>query len=189
VILKGLIAATPEERALAIIGEKGRSGQEGVYAVGDEIPGQASIQGIFVDRVILLRAGELETLYLEAREEDRKARTTPPPAAGARGQQRLSRDYVEQRLANLPDLAKEVGVQVHNRDGVQYGFRLVSAQGSDFLSSLGLRSGDILYEVNGIRLSDASNAFTAYEQLRNAREIRLTFERDGVQESRIFSIQ
>jgi general secretion pathway protein C len=186
-VLKGLIAANPEEKALAIISEKSKDGKEMVYGLGEEIPGKAIIQGIHADRVILLRAGKLETLYLETDEENRNREPARPAAVA--GRQRVSRGYVEEKLANLPDLAREVGVQVHTRNGSQYGFQLVSAQGSEFLTNLGLQAGDILYEVNGIRLSDASSALTAYEQLREARDIQLVIERDGTRQTKSFSIQ
>jgi general secretion pathway protein C len=184
--LRGLISAMPEDRALAIISEKSKDGKDTVYAMGEEVPGKAVIHGIYADRVILLRAGKLETLYLETEEGNRSREPARPVAAG---RQRVSRDYVQDKLANLPDLAREVGVQVHTRNGVQYGFQLVSVQGSDFLNNLGLQAGDILYEVNGIRLSDASSALTAYEQLREARDIQLVIERDGTRQTKTFSIQ
>jgi general secretion pathway protein C len=191
--LKGIIAVIPEERALAIISEKAREGNDQVYGIGETVPGNAIIQGIYADRVILLRAGKLETLYLETEGEPR-SREVARPVAG-RPQKPITRGYVAERMANLPDLAKEVGVQVHTRDGRQQGYELVSAHGSEFLTSLGLQAGDIIYEANGIRFSDASGALTAYEQLKEmlmtggSREIQLVIERDGVRQTKTVSLQ
>ena len=187
-ILKGLVATSDGERGLAVIAEKGRRGGEGVYGIGDTVPGNAAIEAIFADRVILRRAGKLETLYLETPEEGVAVRAptgraspaaTRTVAAGDRRQ--ISRRYVEQTLANLPDLARQVEVHIHNPEGGRHGFRLVAQQGSDFLNNLGLQPDDILYEINGIPLTDAGAAMVAFEQLRNARELRLILERDGAQ--------
>ncbi|MFU8818319.1 MAG: type II secretion system protein GspC [Desulfurivibrio sp.] len=182
-LLKGLVATSNGERGLAVIAEKGRRGGDGVYGIGDQVPGNATIEAIFVDRVILRRAGKLETLYLESREEGATPRAASAPAAGrsapAGDQRQLSRRYVEQTLANLPDLARQVEVHIHNPEGGRHGFRLVAQQGSEFLNNLGLQPGDILYEINGIPLTDAGAAMVAFEQLRSARDIRLVFERAG----------
>lgn len=200
--LKGLLATTSSERGWAVIAEKGRRGQDSVYVHGDTVPGNATIEAIFVDRVILRRAGQLETLYLEGRDEKQQVsaveprrpattaaqRRTPAPAAPA-GRQ-LSRSYVDQTLANLPDLAREVEIHIHNPAGGRQGFRLVAPQGaSSFLENLGLQSGDILYEVNGIPLSDAGAAMVAFEQLRDAPNIHLVFERDGAQQQSTIAIR
>lgn len=176
-LLKGLVATSNGERGLAVIAEKGRRGGDGVYGLEDQVPGNATIEAIFVDRVILRRAGKLETLYLESREDRPSPRSAP-----AGDQRQLSRRYVEQILANLPDLARQIEVHIHNPEGGRHGFRLVAQQGSEFLNNLGLQPGDILYEINGIPLTDAGAAMVAFEQLRSARDIRLVFERAGAQQ-------
>lgn len=180
-VLKGVVAATPMEQALAIIGEKGK--QDAVYGVGDELPGKAVVKAIHIDQVILQRAGKLETLFLEELASSGQA-----PAAASPHRQ-IDRSLMEQRLANIPELAKEVGVEIESRNGSQYGYKLVSASGSQFLENLGLKAGDVLYEVNGIRLSDASQAISAYEKLQNAQEVWLVFERDGRRQTKTFSIK
>lgn len=64
-ILNGLMFSTSRARSLAIISENGQPGQEGVYGVGDALPGNATIEAIFADRVILRRSGHRETLSLK----------------------------------------------------------------------------------------------------------------------------
>ncbi|MDF1613754.1 type II secretion system protein GspC [Desulfurivibrio dismutans] len=189
--LKGLLATADGRRGLAVIAE--RRGDDEVYGVGDTVPGNAEIEAIYPDRVLLRRAGQLETLYLEDRDEDlpvagrRAPAATTAPAGGERRQ--VSRSFVNSTLANLPDLARQVEVYIHNPEGGRHGFRLAAPGGSDFLDILGLEPDDILYEVNGIPLSDAGAAMVAFEELRNAREIRLVFERDGQQRSSTIAIR
>lgn len=196
-LLKGLLASPTGRRGLAVIAERGRGGGEEVYAIGDTVPGNAVIEAVYPDRVLLRRAGRLETLFLEDR-DDEPPPTSVAPAGRSRAQSRapaapdrsaVSRTFVDESLANLPALARQVEVHIHNPEGGRHGFRLVAPGGSDFLDQLGLQPNDILYEVNGIPLSDAGAAMIAFEQLRNAREIRLEYEREGRPQSRTITIR
>ncbi|WP_157861477.1 type II secretion system protein GspC [Desulfurivibrio alkaliphilus] len=192
--LKGLLATADGRRGLAVIAE--RRGKDEVYGVGDTVPGNAEIEAIYPDRVLLRRAGNLETLYLEDRKEEppvaarpRTRSRTPAAASPDSEPRRVSRSFVNSAMANLPDLARQVEVHIHNPEGGRHGFRLVAPGGSDFLETLGLQPNDILYEVNGIPLTDAGAAMVAFEELRNAREIRLVYERDGRQRSSTIAIR
>ncbi|MFN2369329.1 MAG: hypothetical protein ABR605_10375, partial [Desulfurivibrionaceae bacterium] len=61
----------------------------------------------------------------------------------------IDNSYLEERLNDIPSLAREVGVEVYKEDDVQQGYRLISARGSSLLRELGLQPGDVLHEVNG----------------------------------------
>ena len=58
--LLGVFQTADTEKASAIIAEKGKEGE--LYRIGDSIPGNASLEEVYPDRVILRRAGRLETL-------------------------------------------------------------------------------------------------------------------------------
>jgi general secretion pathway protein C len=61
--LQGLMNVDEPERARAIIGES--NGKSGTYAIGQEVPGGATIERIQLDGVILKRAGKLESLPMQ----------------------------------------------------------------------------------------------------------------------------
>ncbi|MDZ7641027.1 MAG: type II secretion system protein GspC [Desulfurivibrio sp.] len=194
-ILKGLLGSASGERGLALIAEQGKSDE--VYGIGDRVPGDATVEAIFPDRVILRRSGELETLYLEEHDDESLGQASFGRNAArsggerpARGDtRRVSRRYVNQALNNLPELAREVEVHIHNPEEGRRGFRLVSPEGSDFLDEIGLRPGDIIYEINGIPLTDAGAGMTAFNQLRDASKISLVYERDGRQHQATITIR
>jgi general secretion pathway protein C len=56
------------------------------------------------------------------------------------------------------------------------------------LDDLGLKPGDILLEVNGIKLIDAHRGLLAYQKLRDAQEISMAVERNGVPKTMIYAI-
>jgi len=194
-VLKGLLATTSSTRSLAVIGEKGKPGQEGVYGVGDTVPGNATIEAIFAKRVILRRAGRLEALFLE--DKDAIPQGSPPPSsppAPVEESRQISRQYVNNTLANLPELAKNIEAHIHRPEDGRQGILLVAPGGHELLDSafqknIGLQAGDILYEINGIPLTDPSAALSAFEKLRDARAISVVFERNGVERNMTLAIR
>lgn len=201
-VLRGVLGLKPKKRALALISERDKSNSEDVYAVGDMIAGVAELKEIYSEHVVLLRAGRLEILQLE---ED--VRAIPlPPQSGEQGTAKVARTgpdivnrgdgvhwqinqgYLKERLADLPSLAKEVGLDIYRENNVQKGYRLISTRGSKMLDDLGLKPGDVLLEVNGIKLMDAHRGLLAYQKLREAPEISMAIERNGVTKTMIYSI-
>lgn len=192
--LKGVIAFKPDAKALAIISEKGKNKEDMVYGIGDQVPGNAEIRGIYPDRVILSRAGKYETLMMT---EDTDS--TPSPSKNSQeGRKReerrsdanvrnmgdgknwqIDKSYWQEKISDIPGLAKEVGVEVYKEGGKQTGFRLTSNSGGKLLTELGLKAGDVIYEVNGIKLTNASQGLTAYNKIKNAPQVNVVVGRNG----------
>lgn len=202
-ILKGVVGLKPKKLSFALISEKGRTEEEGVYGIGDIVAGGAELREIHREHVVLFRAGKLEILQLE---ED-VVRTTAPAAGGgesaavksgrsgpgiaSRGDGvhwQINQAYLNERMADLPTLAKEIGLDVYKENDMQKGYRLISSRGSKLLEDLGLKPGDVLLEVNGIKLVDAHRGLLAYQKLREAAEVNMSVERNGVTKNMIYSI-
>jgi general secretion pathway protein C len=196
-ILKGVIAAQPMSRALAIIADKS-GGNEQLYGLGEQIPGNAIISEIYADRVIISRGGVLETLLLEGSQPP--SATAQPAAARAANSSanisalgdgnswRIKQDYWEKRLADLPGLAREIGVEIYKENNQQRGYRLISAQGSRLLTSLGLQPGDILLSVNGRAMTTVQDGLAAYQQIRNGGRVQIEIKRNGRLERKTYNI-
>ncbi|MGB5325049.1 MAG: type II secretion system protein N [Pseudomonadales bacterium] len=60
-VLRGAFAANDSEAAGAIIEDDRKVANH--YAIGDQLPGEATLRAIYADRVVLARNGLLETLY------------------------------------------------------------------------------------------------------------------------------
>jgi general secretion pathway protein C len=200
--LKGVIAIQPMSRALAIIAEKGGNNEQ-LYGLGDQIPGNATIRVIYPDRVIINRSGMLETLFLEG---SQPAGTTDSSQPAGRNRTRsanvggtisslgdgtsfeIQQNYWNQRLADLPGLSREVGVQIYKENDKQMGYKLMASRGSSLLSSLGLQAGDILLSVNGRAMNSVQNGLAAYQEIRNGGQVRIEIIRNGQRESRVYNI-
>ena len=167
--------------AIIVVG----NAEEAVFGVGERVAGQAQIDGIYADRVILERNGSLETLRLseqglngEAIDGDSARRD-----GGNREIQRIARRARElrQRLVRNPlELARMVRFQPYRRDGELIGYRIQPRSAdAQLLADLGLRPTDVITEVNGLSLRDPNQAQQALERMRTARTISVTWLRDG----------
>lgn len=212
--LRGVIAVSTKDRALAIISEKGKQ-EDNIYAVGEQVPGEAEIREILADRVILLRNGKLETLWLEEIEtagggvalQSRKNRSYDRDDdddntavydipggvinAGDGIHWQVSPRYKETQLANVGNIVKEVGIQAYSPNGVQEGYQVLAARGRSnrLLQQFDIRPGDIIYEVNGYKLSDIKNSVTAVKNVKEASELRVLLGRDGQMIPRVITIK
>lgn len=189
-ILKGIVSANPMSRALAIIAEKKPGSEDLVYAVGDALPGNARVVEIYADRIILSRAGRHETLFLHEQVSESRSMggTQTISSAGDGTHWKINEAYWQQRLADIPSLAREVGVDIYKEGNVQKGYKLISARGSQLLKDLGLAPGDILHEVNGVKLTSVHQGLAAYQKIRNASEIRVLVSRNGQRQTRVYTI-
>ncbi len=69
--LLGIMASTDQAKARAFIASQGSKAK--VYKVNDEIVDGGRISSIYADRVVLLRDGRLETLYLDWTKRNEKS--------------------------------------------------------------------------------------------------------------------
>jgi type II secretory pathway component PulC len=63
--------------------------------------------------------------------------------------------------------------------GAMRGLRVRPATRADLLQASGLRTGDLILSVNGVRLDGAAAARTVAQSFQSAGEVRLSIERDG----------
>ncbi|MEN8721032.1 MAG: type II secretion system protein GspC, partial [Oceanococcaceae bacterium] len=162
------------------------------YSVGMDVPGGATIHAVLSDRVLLRRAGRLETLRLE-----KELPTSPdavvsvPPARGlpagteilgAEAAMKLS--SIRAELLTDPTKASQyMRMQPARRDGALVGYRIYPGRDRQLFREMGLRPGDILTRVNGVDLNDPSRSLQLLGELSQASNIDITIERAGNQQS------
>ncbi len=175
--LHGVLAYDPEADALAIISE-GR-GEERVYAIGDELPGSATLEEVLADHVILKRNGRLEKLRLPEQ-------STPVALSARAGSATEITDLSPRQLRDSivkdpMQFARKVRTIPHKEDGKLIGYKLSARDYEDVLAQYGLQPDDIVTEVNGTALNDPKTSLRALRSLATATEINATIVRDGVE--------
>lgn len=191
--LSGVLTTGDPVRARALISSP--QDDEKPYAVGDKVPGGASLEEIHPRFVIISRNGRREKLSLTAEEGQvtgavsdrggrfRQAAPTPSQATGSAGPsqdvvQELA-DVREQVLQNPQTASQYVRLQPVYEQGKIKGYRLYPGQEPELFRKLGLQPGEVATSVNGVSLDDPATAFKMLGELANANQVTVTLERGG----------
>ncbi len=177
--LLGVFQNADTKRATAIIAEKGKEGE--LYHIGDSIPGNAKLEEVYPDRVILRRAGRLETLRWSdnalggVTEVTRDPAPRPAPTAPA-GNEGGAADLARQRTTIIGQLGLEPVTE-----GGSAGYRLGKRAPKQLLAQVGLQSDDVILSVNGHPLGTESNDMAALRSYQDTQQASIVVQRGDQQ--------
>ena len=104
-----------------------------------------------------------------------KVAPRPRPPQGT-----LYRDDVNALIERgFPEFLKRVEVEPRLVDGQFRGWSIVNLNPSDFWSDVDLKPGDIVTRVNDLPIERETEAFDAFESLKQSDALRVAFQRDG----------
>lgn len=92
---------------------------------------------------------------------------------------RLSRNLLDELLANPTLLSRSARLVPSYKDGKAQGFKLFAIRPSSILASLGFKNGDTLARINGHELSSPDKALEVYTKIRDANKIECDLVRRG----------
>ena len=180
--LRGILSSGEEGSGQAIIAAN--RGEDKTYRVGQAIDNASGtkLYSVFWDRVLLDRGeGRVETLRLPKEllgTPPTRARgpvMAPPPVAAPAANETL-RNVLSQNASRFSDIVR-VAPQIEQ--GKVVGFRVQPAKDRPTFDALGLVPGDVVTQINGIALDDASKGLQAFEALGEATQANVTVLRDG----------
>jgi type II secretion system protein C len=73
-------------------------------------------------------------------------------------------------------------------DGKFHGFRIAALHDAKFWSGVDLKPGDVVTAVNGLPIERPGQAQNAFDSLEGARELRVSYERDGKPRELVYPI-
>lgn len=178
-VLKGLLAATPMQRASAIIA-LGKGGKEDIYGIGDRVS-NATVKEIYADRVILENNGRFETLTLpkefantgpEAKATGRRSAITPGGVLG----------NIRSKILKNPTSFGDYAIPIpYNENGKLRGYRLQPQGDRALFDQVGLDPNDVIVELNGVKLNNPNRSLKALRKLQNAKSMDITVLRNGAE--------
>lgn len=202
--LHGTLAENDPKTGMAMIADD--SGTEKAYRVGDLLPGGATLDEIYPDRVILLHEGASETLALPVEQPNAPINPNAAPGAPASSSVAASVPRGSAPAANLPvgivytppvatgpvdfsklqqqlgvdpaSLARQVTALPVMVNGKMTGVRL-SGGPEALVARLGLKADDVVTSVNGMALDSPARLPQLLENLKNAARVEATVLRDG----------
>jgi general secretion pathway protein C len=190
--LSGVFASDEPERARAIVGDP--RGQEESYAVGDPLPGGATLSEIYPDRIILERGGRFETLRLPKEESvagpRRVSHRDALRASSSTGSGRAAafRRYRNEIRRNPASFLNYVRATPHKEGGRFVGFALQEGPQSGAFQELGLSPGDVVTAINGVEIESPADGLKAMQALREGDSVNVTLLRDGQETTLSFTL-
>ncbi|MDU0353223.1 type II secretion system protein GspC [Paraglaciecola aquimarina] len=185
--LTGVVASTNEDEGAAIIENRG---QQQTYGIGEKIEGtNASLKEVYADRVIIKNGPQHETLMLDGvdytkansqKEANQKPRLINTPQVTDQ-RRTLSDDAIEatrelqQQPANFTDY---IAVSPQRKDGELTGYRVSPGKKPSLFKAVGLVSGDIITELNGLDLTDMQQSLEAMNMLKELQSLQMTVLRE-----------
>ncbi len=184
--LKGLLAVSNAAHAIAIIADD--RGKEKHYRTGAMLPGNAKLHTIYTDRVILSRAGRLETLRLPKTKLSKGSvvRKTVSSRPKKSRQVRAGSSLKSMRnnlIKNPQEIWKNIRIEpkMSKSGGIQ-GYTL-NHKDKQLMRSLGIRRTDIITSVNGMPLNDPTSLYQIIDILKTTQQLNLSIIRNGAEET------
>ncbi len=176
-VLLGTIASQDPKHGIAIISD---GGPAKVYAIGDNIAG-AALHSVYLDHVLLDRAGTLETLLLpRLLSGTRPAPLARRPAADPRTA--IAVDNIRRMVQQDPGILDQVMRTVASYDnaaGKLRGFRTYPGRNRAIFTKLGLKPGDLVTAINGTLLDDPQHSQEVFNTIQTSDHVTVTVERGG----------
>ncbi|MGO9992087.1 MAG: type II secretion system protein GspC [Steroidobacteraceae bacterium] len=173
-VLAGTIASQDPKRGVAIISDGGPSK---VYSVGDNVNG-ATLHSVYLDHVILDRAGTLETLVLPRLLPGSR----PAPRAGGDPRTVAAVDNIRRMVQQDPGILDQVMRTVASYDnaaGKLRGFRAYPGKNRAIFNKLGLKPGDLVTAINGTVLDDPAHSQDVFNTIQSSDHVTVTVDRAG----------
>lgn len=175
-VLSAVFAANDPTKGLAVIGESPQAAK--VYAVGATVRPGTRLHSVYLDRVILDRNGNLETLSLP-RPSTAGIAITRSAAAPRAGGNQFADNLRRIAETNPTAFAEVVRPQPVFANGVQRGYRVYPGRNRQQFAKLGLQPGDLVLSINGTPLDDPQRGMEIFNTIGTSDRVSVTVERNG----------
>jgi general secretion pathway protein C len=189
--LTGVVSSTDPKVGAAVVENNGK---QNTYGVGDKIDGtNATLDQLYIDRVIIKNGLARETLMLDGidfneanqiREQGyrQQAQEFDTPQGPVEFQMpdsdsdqssasvREMREQINQSPKGFTDF---IAIKPHAPNGALIGYQVSPGKQAEFFSNVGLRSGDVITQINGLDLSDPAQSLEAINVLREAQFLQM----------------
>ena len=185
--LMGLRRGSGSIKSSAIV--EGPDKKQAIYYIGDKLPsGGAVVEEIFIQHMIISRQGKYETLTLftvlnskqvsDPVKEEVSAPSFTDLSNSAFMTKKLNK-YKKLALKEPSALSSVVDIQPL-LDGDDFiGYKLSPGVDSRFFQKAGLRRGDVLTSVNGVKLDSPNKVLSLMSSLALSSDLDLTIDRGG----------
>jgi len=191
-VLVGTIVAGEDSFALIKSGSK-----TSIFQLGDELAPGVFVSEISRKLVVLKDHGVRKELPLKQRKgAGARLVRQKNPAASKRGivavdenSWKISKAVAKNARLNLNSLLQTARMIPQVKNGKTVGFKLVELEKGSLLEQIGLRVGDLVVEINHVKLNSPEKALQIFQQIREANNISLGLMRNGKLETFEYSFE
>jgi len=181
--LTGVAARATGGCALVIV-----QGQpEAAFCSGEEISPGVRLDTVERDRIVIVRNGVREAVFMKDAEGGAVGAAAPPPPIVqpvGTDRQVVDRRQLQQQLGR-PEFLNQALI-VPNPDG---GFLVRQVQAGSLYEKLGLRPGDVIRNVNGQPLTSMDDVMRLYQQFGTAQRVLVDVQRQGRSETLYYDMR
>ena len=190
--LVGTIAAGEDSLALIKVGTK-----VGIFRLNEKLAPGLVVSAIERKLVVLQDHGARRELPLKqrkgakaqiARQSDTAVASQGVVAVDGNRWQ-VSKVVIDNARANLNSLLQTARMVPQIKNGKTIGFKLVEIETGSLLENIGLRVGDLIVEINQVKLNSPEKALQIFQQVREANNISLGLIRNGKSETFEYSFE
>ncbi|MBT4837675.1 MAG: hypothetical protein HON94_10060 [Methylococcales bacterium] len=172
-ILKGVFSSDSPSQSWAIIAKK--HGDDKFYHINEKIQANTTLAGIFPSYVLLKRNSKFEALYIKIDKHTDSTIVQKSSHISSGRQQTI--DNIRQQFMNNPNNINKMGrIEYASVNGKFTGIRVYPSRS---FKNLGIQSGDIVKEINGVSLNSPLQALKASQILLKASSINAVILRNG----------
>lgn len=184
--LRGILASDDPKQGIAQIQNSKKV--EKHFIVGDTVFGIATLEEIYRDRVIILHNGKYETLLLP--EEFLNTKHFENAKLIQERKKALTKFRALFLNSDIDELLKLFEFDTAWKNGGFAGFiiRVLGEKGVELLTTLGLKDGDLITVLNGLRFSESLEASQQLKELKYQTSIDIIVERNGQEMPFHFSV-
>jgi general secretion pathway protein C len=186
--LTGVVASSVKDQGAAIIENRN---QQQTYGIGEKIEGTSvSLKEVYADRVIIKNGSSNETLMLDGVDYNKNTnQLSQPPLANLQPSDQ-GPEELRQTLSNEAILAGRelqdqpasfidyIAVSPHRPDGELLGYRVSPGKKPTLFKAAGLKSGDVITDINGLDLTDMQEALEAMNMLKELQSLQMSVQRE-----------
>ena len=188
--LTGVVSSSVKDQGAAIIENRN---QQQTYGIGEKIEGtNASLKEVYADRVIIKNGSSSETLMLDGVDYNKISNqsinqpiqapvTISQPNTQDPGRRTLSDDAIQasKELQDQPaSFIDYIAVSPHRPNGELLGYRVSPGKKPALFKAAGLKSGDVITDINGLDLTDMQQAIEAMNMLKELQSLQMSVQRE-----------
>lgn len=186
-ILKGLYGSGTKGFAIVVL--KSSPKNTSIISVGEEFSGYV-LKTILREGVVFTKAGKDYVLFMDNVKEGEAAQINTPvyTPANPEDKKTVSKTDIEFYAKNPNEIWKDISIDEVKVGNEIKGFKVNKINKASKMYQLGIKEGDLIIEVNNVRLKSYKDAIDVYKDINNLSSVQIIVLRDNKEVELVYEI-